>query len=154
MVVLQPLSLEALARRGLEMLKLMVLQDRARQMLAACRGGSVGSYTESPGIEVSLSRRTFRQHFHRQLIRRHVSDYIQERDGGIAADWRSVILCAGGKLAKLQRRQESWILNCLTPGASEGIRAILKLMTNPSGRQTRRPGVMIPIPQVMVRSTC
>ena len=136
------------------MLKCLVLQDRARQMLAACRGGSVGSYTESPGIEVSLSCSHFPPHIHCQLIRRHVSDYIQERDGGIAADWRNVILCAGGKLATLQRRQESWILNWMTSGASEGIRAILKLMTNPSGRQTRRPGVMIPIPQVTVRSTC
>ena len=32
-------------------------------------------------------------------------------------------------------------------GASEGIRAVMKLMTNPEGASSRRPGVMIPIPQ-------
>ena len=49
------------------------------------------------------------------------------RDGGIAADWQNVILCAG---------------------ASEGIRAVLKLITNPNGGDgMKRPGVMIPIPQ-------
>ena len=35
----------------------------------------------------------------------------------------------------------------LLPGASEGIRAVMKLMTNPEGASSRRPGVMIPIPQ-------
>ena len=35
----------------------------------------------------------------------------------------------------------------LCAGASEGIRAVLKLMTNPGGENTMRPGVMIPIPQ-------
>ena len=35
----------------------------------------------------------------------------------------------------------------LCAGASEGIRAVLKLMTNPGGDSSRRPGVMIPIPQ-------
>ena len=29
----------------------------------------------------------------------------------------------------------------------EGIRAVLKLMTNPGGDMDKRPGVMIPIPQ-------
>ena len=58
--------------------------------------------------------------------RRHVADYITRRDGGIESDWRNVMLCAG---------------------ASEGIRAVLKLMTNPGGENTLRPGVMIPIPQ-------
>ena len=32
-------------------------------------------------------------------------------------------------------------------GASEGIRAVMKLMTNPEGASTKKPGVMIPIPQ-------
>ena len=58
--------------------------------------------------------------------RRHVADYITRRDGGVASDWRNVMLCAG---------------------ASEGIRAVLKLMTNPGGDNVMRPGVMIPIPQ-------
>jgi len=55
-------------------------KDRARTILAGCKGGSVGSYSDSPGIEV---------------IRRHVADYITARDGGIPADWTNVILCAG-----------------------------------------------------------
>merc|ERR1712179_87262 len=86
-------------------------KSRARDILAGCRGGSVGSYSDSPGIEI---------------IRRHVASYIKERDGGIESDWRQIMLCAG---------------------ASEGIRGIMKLMTNPGGENTKRPGVMIPIPQ-------
>ena len=98
---------------------------RARAILGGCKGASVGSYSDSPGLE---------------LIRRHVAQYIQvqcsqraegvtvtttqDRDGGVASDWQNVILCAG---------------------ASEGIRACLKLMTGPG--EGRRPGVMIPIPQ-------
>lgn len=84
-------------------------KTRAKAILGGCKGGSVGSYSDSPGIEV---------------IRRHVAEYIQERDGGVPADWQNVVLCAG---------------------ASEGIRAVMKLLTNPDGG--KRPGVMIPIPQ-------
>merc|ERR1711936_206495 len=84
---------------------------RAREILGGCRGGSVGAYSDSPGIEI---------------IRRHVANYIKERDGGIDSDWRNIMLCAG---------------------ASEGIRGIMKLMTNPGGENTKRPGVMIPTPQ-------
>jgi alanine transaminase len=39
----------------------------------------VGSYTDSPGIEI---------------IRRHVAKYIERRDG-ISSDWQNVILSAG-----------------------------------------------------------
>ena len=46
---------------------------------------------------------------------------------GFPCDWQNVMLCAG---------------------ASEGIRACLKLMTSPGGGQSgHRPGVMIPTPQ-------
>jgi len=83
-------------------------KDRARQILKGCRGASVGSYSDSPGVEV---------------IRRHAADYIGERDG-FPSEWKNIMLCAG---------------------ASEGIRACLKLLTNPG--TGRRPGVMIPIPQ-------
>jgi len=84
-------------------------KTRARAILEGCKGGSVGSYSDSPGLEI---------------IRRHVAEYIKQRDGGIESDWQKIILCAG---------------------ASEGIRACLKLLTGPGG--SRRPGVMIPIPQ-------
>merc|ERR1712042_26182 len=82
---------------------------RARAILEGCKGGSVGSYSDSPGLE---------------LIRRHVAEYITNRDGGIESDWKNIMLCAG---------------------ASEGIRGCLKLLTGPGSG--RRPGVMIPIPQ-------
>jgi alanine transaminase len=87
-------------------------KERANAILQGCKGGSVGSYSDSPGVEV---------------IRRHVADYIERRDGGIKSDWQNVVLCAG---------------------ASEGIRAVMKLLTNPNGGDgSPRPGVMIPIPQ-------
>jgi len=84
-------------------------KSRAKEILKGCKGGSVGSYSESPGLEI---------------IRRHVAEYIKNRDGGIESDWQKIILCAG---------------------ASEGIRGCLKLLTGPGTGE--RPGVMIPIPQ-------
>ena len=55
-------------------------KTRARDILKGCKGGSVGSYSESPGLEI---------------IRRHVAEYIKNRDGGIQSDWQKIILCAG-----------------------------------------------------------
>ena len=43
-------------------------------------GASAGSYSDSAGIEI---------------IRRHVAEYIQNRDGGIPANWENIVLCAG-----------------------------------------------------------
>ena len=57
-------------------------KERARVILTGCRGGSVGAYSDSPGIEI---------------IRRHVAEYISERDGGVECDWRNVMLCAGAR---------------------------------------------------------
>jgi len=48
-----------------------------------------------------------------------------ERDGGVPSNWENIILCAG---------------------ASEGIRAVMKLLFNPTG-SSKKPGVLIPIPQ-------
>lgn len=56
------------------------VKERARTILGGCRGGSVGSYTDSPGIEV---------------IRRHAARYIERRDEGIPSDWQNIILSAG-----------------------------------------------------------
>ena len=39
-------------------------KDRARAILGGCKGGSAGSYSDSPGVEI---------------IRRHVAEYIQKR---------------------------------------------------------------------------
>lgn len=54
-------------------------KKRARDLLNGCRGHSVGSYTDSTGIEI---------------IRRHVAEYIERRDGH-PADWQNIILSAG-----------------------------------------------------------
>ncbi|XP_059089060.1 alanine aminotransferase 1-like [Tigriopus californicus] len=85
-------------------------KNRAQTILAGCRGGSAGSYSDSAGIEI---------------IRRHVAQYIEKRDGGTPADWNNIILSAG---------------------ASESIRAVLKLMISLEGGKST-PGVMIPTPQ-------
>jgi len=85
------------------------VKRKAREILKGCRGGSVGSYTDSPGIEI---------------IRHHVAQYIERRDGGIKCDWQNVILSGG---------------------ASDAIKNILKLLIcDVNGKKT---GVMVPIPQ-------
>lgn len=84
-------------------------KERARTILAGCKGGSVGSYTDSTGIEI---------------IRKHVTQYIEDRDGGIPSDPANIILSAG---------------------ASGGIKALMSLLR--CEINGKRPGVMIPIPQ-------
>lgn len=85
-------------------------KERAAAILAGCKGSSAGSYSDSAGIEI---------------IRRHVAEYIQNRDGGVPSNWENIVLCAG---------------------ASEGIRAVMKLLFNPTG-SSKKPGILIPIPQ-------
>ncbi|XP_060535869.1 alanine aminotransferase 1-like [Cylas formicarius] len=82
-------------------------KQRARAILGACKAGSVGAYTESAGIE---------------LIRRHVADYIERRDG-IPSDWRNIVLTTGG---------------------SEAIRSVLRLLLSGAGDDP--VGVMVPVP--------
>ncbi|XP_055617791.1 alanine aminotransferase 1 [Toxorhynchites rutilus septentrionalis] len=84
-------------------------KEHARIILDGCKGRSVGSYTDSNGIEV---------------VRRHVAEYIQNRDGGIPSDPNNIILSAG---------------------ASGGIKVLMSLLRCPIDGKT--PGVMIPIPQ-------
>lgn len=85
------------------------VKERVREVLSYCGGNSVGSYSDSCGVEV---------------IRKHVADYIEKRDG-FKSDWRNVFLCTG---------------------ASDGIRSILTFMNHT--RKSGKPvGVMIPIPQ-------
>lgn len=55
------------------------VRQRTRQLLAACGGGSAGSYSDSAGIE---------------LIRRHVAEYIERRDN-YPANWQDVVLTGG-----------------------------------------------------------
>ncbi|VVD04123.1 alanine aminotransferase 1 [Leptidea sinapis] len=84
------------------------VKERAKLLLGAMGGKSAGSYTMSHGIEI---------------IRRHVAEYIERRDGH-KSDWTNV---------------------CLTGGASNGIKNCLQLLINEiDGKPS---GVMIPIPQ-------
>lgn len=55
-------------------------KEHARIILSGCQGHSVGSYTDSSGIEI---------------IRRHVAEYISGRDGGIPSDYNNIILQGG-----------------------------------------------------------
>ncbi|PIK40079.1 hypothetical protein BSL78_23061, partial [Apostichopus japonicus] len=84
-------------------------KDRAKRILNGCGGHSIGSYSESTGVEV---------------IRQDVTEYIKRRDGGIPSNPNNIMLSAG---------------------ASEAIRAVVKLLV--SGEGKGRAGIMIPIPQ-------
>lgn len=85
------------------------VKERARTILSGTRGCSVGSYTDSAGIEV---------------IRKHVAQYIQDRDHGIPADPENIIL---------------------STGASGAIKNLLALFhSEVSGKKS---GIMVPIPQ-------
>lgn len=55
------------------------VKARAREVLGSCQGGSVGSYTDSAGLEV---------------VRRQVADFITQRDG-VPCDWHNIFLTAG-----------------------------------------------------------
>ncbi|XP_013182511.1 PREDICTED: alanine aminotransferase 1 isoform X1 [Papilio xuthus] len=84
------------------------VKQRAKDILKACGGGSVGSYSMSQGIE---------------LVRRHVAEYIEKRDGH-PARWQDI---------------------CLSTGASTAIKNVLQMLCNKiDGKPS---GVMIPIPQ-------
>lgn len=83
-------------------------KQRAKAILEGCHGQSVGAYSESAGIGI---------------IRRHVAQYIQNRDG-IPACWEDIFLSAG---------------------ASQSIQAVLSLSSQEIDRKV--PGVMVPIPQ-------
>ncbi|KAI5632400.1 aminotransferase class I and II domain-containing protein [Phthorimaea operculella] len=59
------------------------VKQRARDLLAACGGGSMGSYSASHGIE---------------MIRRHAAEYIERRDGH-PANWADICLSSGASNA-------------------------------------------------------
>lgn len=56
------------------------VKRKARDILDSCCGGSVGSYTDSWGIEI---------------VRKHVAQYIERRDGGIPSNFQDIILTTG-----------------------------------------------------------
>ncbi|XP_063039289.1 alanine aminotransferase 2-like [Melospiza melodia melodia] len=55
-------------------------KERAQRLLDACGGGSVGSYSASPGV---------------QMVRESVARYIERRDGGIPAKADDIFLSTG-----------------------------------------------------------
>lgn len=55
------------------------VKDRAKRLLGGCKGGSIGSYSASPGIDV---------------IREDIAKYISERDG-IPSKPEDIMLCTG-----------------------------------------------------------
>lgn len=83
-------------------------KDRARLILDGCSGRSLGSYSDSAGIEI---------------IRRHVAEYIQNRDG-VPAKYEDVYLCAG---------------------ASQSIKSVMALLNHKI--DGKPPGIMVPTPQ-------
>ncbi|ESO08006.1 hypothetical protein HELRODRAFT_185412 [Helobdella robusta] len=83
-------------------------KQRARRILDDCRGHSIGSYSDSIGIDV---------------VRHDVARYISERDGGIPSNPDDIFL---------------------STGASEGIKAVMKLLV--TGRDSPIAGIMLPVP--------
>jgi len=55
-------------------------KERAKRILGGCKGGSIGAYSDSVGVEV---------------IRRDIAKYIEERDGGIPCDYNDVFMSTG-----------------------------------------------------------
>lgn len=90
-------------------------KKRAKAILDRCRGQSIGSYSEPSGFEI---------------IRRHVAEYIQNRDDGIPSHWDDIYLCAG---------------------ASQSIKAVMNLFNcQIDGKVT---GIMVPRPEYPLYST-
>lgn len=59
------------------------VKERAKTILSGCSGGSVGSYSDSAGVEI---------------IKKHIAQYIERRDG-IPADYNNIILSTGASEA-------------------------------------------------------
>lgn len=55
------------------------VKERVKTILSGCGGGSVGSYSDSAGVEI---------------IKKHVAQYIEKRDG-IPSDYKNIILSTG-----------------------------------------------------------
>lgn len=86
------------------------VKERVRELLSYCGGNTVGSYSDSFGVEI---------------IRKHVAQYIQDRDEGVESDWRNIFLCSG---------------------ASEAVKNLLSII-NHSRKPGKPVGVMISKPQ-------
>lgn len=56
------------------------VKEKVKEILSYCGGQSVGSYSDSCGVEI---------------IRKHVANYIEARDEGVPSDWQNVFLSTG-----------------------------------------------------------
>jgi alanine transaminase len=56
------------------------VKERAERLLKGCKGGSVGAYTDSQGIEI---------------IRQDIADFITRRDEGIISKPEDIYLTTG-----------------------------------------------------------
>lgn len=63
------------------------VQERARMLLEACGGNSMGSYSASAGLP---------------LVRQHIADYITARDKGVPSSADDIFLTAGASPAIVQ----------------------------------------------------
>lgn len=107
-------------------------KKRAKAILESCRGKSIGSYSETPGIQGETSNFPLFNFQNNRIfyvikfsvIRRHVAEYIKNRDSGVPARFDEIYLGAG---------------------ASEAINSVLNLINcKIDGKKT---GVMVPVPQ-------
>ncbi|ALC49924.1 CG1640, partial [Drosophila busckii] len=79
------------------------VKERARAILNNCQGHSVGSYTDSAGLEV---------------VRRQAADFIQKRDGGVASDWQNIYLTGGASPGIKSILQ---LIHCEVSGQQPGV---------------------------------
>ena len=75
------------------------VKQRVKLLLENCQGRSVGSYSDSAGIE---------------YIRHHVAEYIKERDG-YDSDWQNVVLTTGASDGARS------VLSLINSGSTDGI---------------------------------
>ncbi|EDW06729.2 LOW QUALITY PROTEIN: uncharacterized protein Dmoj_GI15248 [Drosophila mojavensis] len=79
------------------------IKKRACDLLAACSGGSMGSYTDSAGLE---------------FVRRQVAAFLEKRDNGVPADYQNIYLTGG---ASPGIKSILALLNCPVGGLPPGI---------------------------------
>ncbi|XP_026462661.1 alanine aminotransferase 2-like, partial [Ctenocephalides felis] len=90
------------------------VKERADTILKGCKGYSVGSYSEPTGLAV---------------IRQHIADYIERRDGGVPSSPDDIMLTSGATTAITDLMN---LLSCIV--------------------DNKKPGVMVPIPQFSLYS--
>lgn len=105
------------------------VKERACALLSSCSGGSMGSYTDSAGLE---------------YVRHQVATFIEERDGGVPCDWQNVYLTGGASpgiksILSLVQWVDIWNIYIYLLLIIE-IRCSCEV-------DAQTPGIMVPIPQ-------